>query len=401
MRLALAAGTALSMASVGISAAAGAAPLTALPARATIVMQQGTGKVLFASHASDELPVASTTKLMTAYVTLEYEPVNRMLVEQPYTPGSGESLAPVPVGARLSVADMLRAMLLPSGNNVAYSLAIDVGGSVSHFVSLMNSAAAALGLTRTHYTTPIGLDTPGGNYSTAADLATLTRVLMRDPLMRTIVDKPSARLADGIVVNNRNDLVGAYPWVVGVKTGSTQDAAYCLVAAADLNGVRLISVVLGASSEAVRDADGLALLRYGLSLYRSAQISVGGRVYATVPVKGRARPAHLIALLSSRLVLASTVTLHVGLDGVPRRLRGPLPAGTVEGSIDVRENGRPVESIPLETAAAVPAPRRHPRLEASAIGWVGAGGGLSVILLGCSLPVMRRRATRRIPGVAQ
>ena len=164
---------------------------------------------------------------------------------------------------------MLRAMLLPSGNNVAYSLAVDVGGSTRNFVSLMNAWAAVLGLGRTHFTTPIGLDTPGGNYSTAIDLARLTRVLLRDPLVSAIVGQSRARLADGVVVGNRNDLVGAYPWVVGVKTGSTAAAGECLVAAASLNGVHLISVVLGAPSAAARDADTLALLRYGLSLFRS------------------------------------------------------------------------------------------------------------------------------------
>jgi D-alanyl-D-alanine carboxypeptidase (penicillin-binding protein 5/6) len=117
---------------------------------------------------------------------------------------------------------MLRAMLLPSGNNVAYSLSVDVAGSTAAFVGEMNAAAAALGLGRTHYTTPIGLDTPPGNYSTATDLARLARVLMRDQLVREIVDEPSARLADGIVVDNRNDLVGTYPWVVGVKTCSAR-----------------------------------------------------------------------------------------------------------------------------------------------------------------------------------
>ena len=126
---------------------------------------------MVARNANAELPIASTTKLMTAYVTLQREPFDAQLVEQPYPAGFGESLAPVPVGARLGVPDMLRAMLLPSGNNVAYSLAVDVGGSVSHFIALMNAAAARLDLGRTHYSTPIGLDTPGGNYSTAADLA--------------------------------------------------------------------------------------------------------------------------------------------------------------------------------------------------------------------------------------
>jgi len=306
---------------IGASATAAAAPpagLAALPAGALVLIARGSGKILFAERANNELPIASTTKLMTALVTVEREQAADTLVEQPYTAGLGESLADVPAGGRLGLADMLRAMLLPSGNNVAYSLALDVGGTIPRFVSMMNGLAALLDLGRTHFTTPIGLDTPGDNYSTATDLARLARVVLRDPLIAKIVDQPSARLADGVVVHNRNDLVGAYRWVVGVKTGSTQDAGYCLVAAASLNGVHLISVVLGAPSEAARDADTLALLRYGLSLFRSVPVAVAGRAYASVAVTGRSRRVRLIAKRSLRVVLARGVRLHVSRDGSPR-----------------------------------------------------------------------------------
>jgi len=342
-----------SAASAGAGADATAA-LAALPARAMVLMQEGSGAIAYGRDANAELPIASTTKLMTAYITLQHEPLDAELLEQPYDPGPGESLAPVPAGTRLSVPDMLRAMLLPSGNNVAYSLSIDVGGSESRFVAMMNAAAAKLALGRTHYTTPVGLDTPPGNYSTANDLARLARVLMRDRLFREIVDERSATLADGIVVANRNDLL-AYPWVVGIKTGNTSDAGECLVGAARRDGVRLISVVLGTPSEAARDADTLALLRYGLGLYRSARIAFAGRTYASVPVVGRLRPVALIAARSSTLVLARNVDLRASLE-LPSRLQGPIAAGTVEGAIAVSENGRRVESVPLVTATAVPAP---------------------------------------------
>src|ERR1039458_4880282 len=335
---------------IGAAATAAAGPppgLAELPARALVLIARGSGKVLFAEHANVQRPIASTTKLMTALVTVEREQAGRTLVEQPYTAGVGESLADVPAGGRLPLADMLRAMLLRSGNNVAYSLAVDVGGSVARFVSMMNALAALLNLGRTHFTTPIGLDTPGDNYSTATDLARLARVVLRDPLIAKIVDQTSARLADGVVVDNRNDLVGAYRWIVGVKTGSTQDAGQCLVAAASLNGVHLISVVLGAPSEAARDADTLALLRYGLSLFRSVPVAVAGRIYASIPVTGRSRPARLIARRSLRVVLARSVRLHVSLNVVPARLVGPLRAGTVEGAIRVHENGRIVQSVLL------------------------------------------------------
>jgi len=383
------------------AAAPAAAQLAALPAAAIALIVQSSGAIVYARNANAELAIASTTKLMTAYVTLQHEPLHAQLLVQPYVPGPGESLAPVPAGTRLSVPDMLRAMLLPSGNNIAYSLAIDVAGSVSSFVAMMNADAAALHMGRTHYSTPIGLDTPGDNYSTATDLAILARTVMRRPLIREIVDEPSATLSDGVVVTNRNDLVGTYPWVVGVKTGNTFDAGECLVGAARLDGVRLISVVLGAPSEAARDADTLALLRYGLSVYRSAAIAIAGRTYASVPVEGRSAPAQLVATRTVSLIVARAVVLRASLR-VPVRLVGPIAAGSVEGSIEVSENGRAVESVPLVTAAAVPAPppaptgpTAHRSRRAHAPDAPTATGGLSATLPGCSLLCERGRMRSR------
>jgi hypothetical protein len=115
-------------------------------------------------------------------------------------------------------------------------------------------------------------------------------------------------------------------------------------------------------------------------------------------VTGRSRPARLIARRSLRVVLARSVRLHVSLNVVPARLVGPLRAGTVEGAIRVHENGRVVQSVALVTAAAVPAPR--PVVQQGALGWIAAGGaGLTIIVLGCSLPLMRRRAMRSASGV--
>jgi D-alanyl-D-alanine carboxypeptidase (penicillin-binding protein 5/6) len=392
MRWAATVAGALALAGLPAAATAGALEtserLSQLPAAAMLLMQEGTGAIVYSRNANAELAIASTTKLMTAYVTLQHEPLDARLVEQPYAAGDDESLAPVPAGTVLSVPDMLRAMLLPSGNNVAYSLSIDVGGTESNFVAMMNAAAARLSLGRTHYTTPIGLDTPGDNYSTADDLARLARVLMRDPLFREIVGERSARLADGIVVTNRNDLLGSYPWVVGIKTGNTADAGECLVGAARLDGVRLISVVLGSPSEAARDADTLALLRYGLSLYRGAVIAVAGRAYASVAVAGSTRPALLLARRSLTLVVAHSVDLHAALE-VPTELVGPVAAGAVEGSIVVSENGRVVAEVALVTAAAIPAALPSPLTAHRSR------------TLGCSLRVMRGRRTRCDPGTAR
>jgi len=292
---------------------------------------------------------------MTAYVTLEREPLTRRLVEQPYDAGPGESIAGLVAGRHYSVREMLEAMLLPSGNDVAYSLAIDVGGSMPRFLAEMNAAAATLRLGDTHFATPIGLDTPG-NYSTARDLARLAQTLLRHRAFARIVRKPVAYLPGGIVVRNRDTLLGAYPFVVGVKEGHTADAGWCFVGAASRHGVHLVSVVLGEQSEGSEFADTIALLRYGLARYHRVRFATPDHVYATVPANGATQQVALVASSPAALVLRRGVQLDVTLADVPTALDGPLAAGTQEGDIVVTVAGREALRVPLVTRDALPAP---------------------------------------------
>jgi D-alanyl-D-alanine carboxypeptidase len=385
------------------AAAVPAAPVGLRPAQALLVYNRDTGTVVFARNAGAELPIASLSKLMTAYVTVERFHAATRFVERPYTPQPDESVAGIPAGDRLDLTDMLRGMLLPSGNDVANSLAVDVGQTTGHFVALMNFWSGLLRLGRTHFTTPVGLDTPG-NYSTAVDLARLTDVLLRDPLVAKVVKERAARLADGVVVHNTNRVLAHHRWVVGVKTGHTPEAGYCLVGAAHRNGVNIISVVLGAPTAAASDVDTLALLRFGLDRFRRVPIARAGRTYATLAVAGRRRTDRLIATRSLALVVDRSVTVRAALI-VPRRLVGPLPAGAAVGAIDVSENGRRVAVVRLVTAAAVPAPasaaQTPARLAPPAsrrLAWIIVGCGLTVFVAGCSLLVMRRRVARSSLG---
>ncbi len=379
------------LAGASVQASAAVAPPSGLSAREALLIDTDTGTTLFSRRANARVPIASTTKLMTAYVTLEYESLKHVFVDRPYTPTPDESLAGLTPGARYTVAELLRAMLIPSGGDAANTLALGVGGgSMSHFIDLMNTTAKQLGLTDTHYTTAVGLDTPG-NYSTAANLATLAQYLLRNAFFAKVVDEPSWVLSDGLVLKNTDDLIGAYPFVVGVKTGHTQDAGYCLVGAASSHGVHLVSVVLGDPSIASRDADTLTLLRYGLRLYHDVPIAVAGRTYLTVGVKGSSERMAIVASRSANLIVSRAVALHVSVDGVPTQLHGPIAAGGEVGVIDVTENGKPAVSVPLVTALAVAAPATS----ATALYAYGAVILGLIILGGCSLRLMRTRAKRR------
>ena len=210
---------------------------------------------------------------MTALITLEHTRHLSHEYAEPnfYFPAVDSQIGLAP-GERMSVHDLLIALLVPSADDAAEDLAYHVGrGSVARFVGMMNARARELGLRHTHYSTPAGLDTPG-NYSSAGDLVKLAAYLLKtQPFFTRVVALPHAVLRTGNhprYVTNRNDLVGRYSWVRGVKTGHTSGAGYVLVGYGERHNIKLLSAVLGTSSEASRDANTITLLDYGFSNFR-------------------------------------------------------------------------------------------------------------------------------------
>src|SRR6185437_6732713 len=249
------------------AAAAPGPPLTGV--RAAALIEESSGQQLFGRSENAEGAIASTTKLMTALVTLNHARLRDVFTHPDfYLPPQDSQIHLVP-GERMSVHDLMIALMLPSADDAAEDLAFNVGhGSVARFVGMMNARARQLGLVHTHYSTPIGLDTPG-NYSSASDLAKLAAYLMHtSPFFKRVVGLKSAVLHTGNHVRtvvNRNDLVAKVPWVNGVKTGHTLQAGYVLVGSGTRNGMTLISAVIGTPDEAVRDASTLSLLNYGFA----------------------------------------------------------------------------------------------------------------------------------------
>ncbi|MCA1689868.1 MAG: D-alanyl-D-alanine carboxypeptidase [Actinobacteria bacterium] len=376
-----------------LAASARAAPSPSPPslqARAAILVERDLGTTILARHADDRLAVASTTKLMTAYVVLHRARLDRVLTVRPYAATGAETVAGLRAGERLSVGDLLKAMLLPSGGDAAHTLAVGLAGSSGAFVGWMNQTVGALQLGATHFSTPVGLDTPD-NYSSARDLASLTVALMGDPFFARTVARRRARLADGLTVYNRNDLVGTHTFVVGVKTGHTNGAGYCLVGAGRRDGANVVSVVLGDPGVGARDADSLALLRYGLSLYHGVRAVRRDRVYARLAIDGRSgERVSVLAARDLRLVLRRGSRLTVYPTGLPNVVRGPLAAGTRLGEVAVKVDGRPVARVPLIVRSPVAGP---PAGAVAARQIVLAGGliGGAALLVGCSLQLMVKR----------
>ena len=345
-------------AGLGAGGAAGRPP--ALSARAAVLISADTGQRLYGLDPDSRQPIASTTKLMTALVTLEQvHRLSRTFKQNDYSAASIDSQIGLSPGEPMTVRDLLVALLLPSADDAAEDLAFNIGGgSVSRFVAMMNNRAALLGLTHTHYATPSGLDTPG-NFSSAGDLAQLARFLLaRHPFFARTVARASAtiRMAQGPrLLANRNDLIGRVPWMRGVKTGHTLDAGYVLVGAGRRHGMTLISVVLGTPSQEERDASTLALLGYGFMHFRLATPVHAGSVLAKPRVKYRdGAHASLVAAHDFTRVVPAETQLVARVQA-PRQLAGPLKQGAAEGHVLVLSQGRVIARIPLQLAKSLPA----------------------------------------------
>jgi serine-type D-Ala-D-Ala carboxypeptidase (penicillin-binding protein 5/6) len=338
------------------SAAAAVPPPRVPTAASAIVVDARDGTVMFAKRPDAERSIASTTKLMTALLALEKAEPNDVFRAPAYNAQPAESRINLREGERMTVHDLLEALLLESANDAAVALAENISGSRQAFVDEMNARAQELGLDETSYANPIGLD-QAGNYSSARDLAALARTLLRNRRFARIVDMPSATLESGSrprVVQNRNGLVGAYPWVDGVKTGYTLNAGNVLVGAAARGPrARVVSVVLGEPTEPARDAETLTLLRWGLAQFKRVRMVNHERVRATSGIEHYDDRAALVPRRDVFVTFRAGQQVHTRANA-PDQLEGPLPAGKRVGSVTVVVDGRPVRRVALVTAAEVP-----------------------------------------------
>jgi D-alanyl-D-alanine carboxypeptidase (penicillin-binding protein 5/6) len=344
------------LAAAAAPASAAEDPPRVASAQAAIVVDARDGTVMFAKRPDAERAIASTTKLMTALLALERAKPNEVFTAPVYNAMPAESRINLRPGERMTVHDLLEALLLESANDAAVTLAEGVSGSREEFVDEMNDRAAELGLEHTSYANPIGLDETG-NYSSARDLASLTRVLLLRPRFARIVDMPEAELESGVrprVVENRNHLVAGYPWVSGVKTGYTAGAGNVLVGAANgPGGARVISVVLGEPSEAARDEHTLRLLRWGLARFHRVRVLDPRRMLAQADIKYRDSSARLVARRGAVLTIRDGERLRRRVNA-PDEVEGPLAAGARVGTVTVLLDGRPVRRVALVTAEEVP-----------------------------------------------
>ena len=342
-----------------------AAPVPAPPsvtARSWILLDHFSGRVLAQERAEERSEPASLTKLMTAYVVFAALSEGRLKLTDMATisehawraEGSRTFLQ---VGTQVPVDILLKGMIVQSGNDATIALAEHVGGTEAGFAQMMNEYARRLGLGSTHYLNSDGLPSPE-HYTSARDVATLANALIRDfPQYYPLFSVREFRW-NNIRQSNRNGLLGKDPSVDGLKTGHTDSAGYCLATSAMRNGMRLVSVVMGAPSVKAREEASSALLAYGYTFYETirlksanetvlkphiykaasefAPVGVSHDVYATV-ARGQAGTVKTRALLSREPLIA------------------PLTAGENVGELTVADaSGAVIERVPLIALSAVP-----------------------------------------------
>ena len=334
------------------------------------------GTILWQRAADVPVPMASTTKIMTALVVLGLgQPDDKVVVSEAAAATDG-STAYLTAGDELTTEQMLYAMMLPSGNDAAVALAERyAGGDVNGFVALMNAKASEIGMTSTHFSSPSGLEDQD-NYTTATDYLKLVSCAMSNELFRRIVATPefsytSTVTGYTVTLQSTDVLLSQYEGMLGVKTGHTDAAGYCFVGAASRDGVELYSVVLNNPTEWGRFTDTVALMDWGFAHYRRALLLGGNAVVGnavatawldrTVPVVAREDAFGLVFDYEPDLV--QEVDIH--------DRGGVIDRGSNMGTVRWLRDGELVTQIDLVAANEVPAPSI---IESIQIGWYRFAG---------------------------
>ena len=260
-------------------------PPPEVTADAWILYDDTYGVVLASSNADEERAMASTTKIMTAMVAFENSTPDQTVVVSQRAADVGEAEVPLVVGEEIEIGALTTGLLVRSANDAAIAVAEGVAGSVEAFVDLMNAKAEELGLQHTHFANPHGLD-QAGHYTSAADLLTMALAAMDLPEFSRAVGAhvyrfPADPTGEFRVVQNTNFLLWDYEGAIGVKTGYTFQAGRALVGAADRNGRRLYSVVLGSDGASDHFSDTEALLDYGFESFGVVPLIIEGETYGT------------------------------------------------------------------------------------------------------------------------
>ena len=343
------------------------APPLSLSSPSVCLMEAETGAVIFEKNAREKRPAASIAKLMTALLLMEKMENKQFSLEDQVTVSSFAAERPgsqafLDAGKKYPLKELFKSLVIASANDSAAALAEFAAGSEGAFVSWMNERAASLGLSNTHYENCTGL--PAENqYTCARDVAALSREVVKHPLYLSFssiwldqLTHPSGRVTD---LTNTNRLVRFYPGCDGLKTGSTNEAKYCLSATAEKNGMRLIAVVLGAPNSQSRFDEARAMLDYGFSAYQLTNVAKEGDlagVSVSVRMGARDRVDAALGKGLSLLLRAGGKDQLSFLAHLPEAVQAPVKKGDPLGEIQVLLGEKVIATLPAVAAQDVRLP---------------------------------------------
>ena len=322
-----------------------------LSAQSAVLIDARDGKILYEKDADTPRPMASTTKIMTAIVAIENGDVNEIIEITDEAVGVEGSSIYLQKGEKMTLLELLYALLLQSANDAAVAIAVGIGGSVEGFARMMNEKAIELGLTSTHFENPNGLDADG-HVTTARELALLTAYALKNPTFAEIVSTYKRKISgpDGGVrlVVNHNKLLNMYDGCVGVKTGFTKKSGRCLVSAACRESLTLVAVTLSAPDDW---RDHTALLNHGYENYLCEILCDEGGFIETLPVVGGVQDSLLCVNCD---FVAATLPRSHGEIGVnvklPQMIYAPVKAGDVVGHVTYRCDGKVIGETDIKAA---------------------------------------------------
>ncbi|MEM9242961.1 MAG: D-alanyl-D-alanine carboxypeptidase family protein [Pseudomonadota bacterium] len=322
-------------------------------AAAYVLVDVNSGKVLAQKNADQSRQPASLTKLMTLYLTFQaiqngsIQLDSKVRISEKAWKTGGSKMF-VKVGTEVTVEDLIKGVIVDSGNDAAVALAQYVGGSVDSFVSLMNQQAKKLGMTQTHFSDPTGLPAPD-HVSTAHDLSLLARAIIVNFPQEYKYFNIKWFTYSNIRQPNRNRLLWRYPGADGLKTGHTKEAGYCLIASAKKENTRLLSVVLGAATDEERSGDSIALLRYGFRFYQSQKLYDAGQAVDNVRVwYGHDKYLPVGSPNAIYVTLPRTQFKNAKITTtLDNNLKAPIDKGQTIGTMTVSVGDQTIQSIPI------------------------------------------------------
>lgn len=315
-------------------------------AKSAVLIEAETGTVLYSKDMHTRRAMASTTKIMTAILTIEAGNLDEeFTVDSLAIMVEGTTMG-LCEGDRVSRRDLLYGIILPSGNDAANAAAVSVGGSIPNFVEMMNQKAAQLGLVNTHFVTPSGLDAQG-HYTSAYDLAMLTAYAMKNELFCELISCKSKDLEYGNPPYNRtlynsNKMLSLYSGAIGVKPGFTDEARRCLVSAAERNGTTLIAVTLNDANDY---KDHAAMLDYGFTKVNAYPLDVACSAEVSVAGTGK-----YVGVYAEETTLSLTTEQRQKLERrviLPHIVYGDIERGKKIGELVFSLDSKVVKSVPL------------------------------------------------------